>query len=224
MHASALRRFPYPYRAALTICNDADLLTVQSFRRLHRYLNTTESTPWGKGLQLPLGQSFFLFRSPESPNRFSLFDGLSSRLGRDASFMLECARGGLLDVLHTYGCFTRAEDFSRRLAKGGLDTLERHGVKIEVWVNHGQPTNVQCLGPASAWMVGDVVGSPYYHSDLTLEYGIRWVWTGSEWTDSIALDAGNPRRARVEVGRSVLRDVRRRRWKRGGSSPTMQPG
>src|SRR5207253_5854663 len=97
--AISLRRFPHPYRAALTICNDADLLTVESFRRLHRYLNTTESTPWGKGLQLPLGQSFFLFRSPESPNRFSLFDGLSSRLGRDASFMLECARGGLLDVL-----------------------------------------------------------------------------------------------------------------------------
>jgi len=69
----SLRPFPYPFRAALAICNDADLLTHQSFRRLHRFLSTDADTEWGPGLSLQLGGSFFMFRSPDSRDYFTVF-------------------------------------------------------------------------------------------------------------------------------------------------------
>src|SRR3954453_16133091 len=102
----SLRRFPYPYRAALAIANDADLLSAESFRRLYTFLTTDRDTEWGAGLGLDVGGNFFMFRSPDSPNIFTVFDALSRTVTEDGEFVLECARLGVLDYLHTYGCFT----------------------------------------------------------------------------------------------------------------------
>src|SRR5215471_430434 len=121
----ALRKFTYPYRAALAICNDADAMTGESFRLFHHYLNTDQETPLGRGLNMPIGDSFFLFSSPQSPNKLTFFDGLSDRLSPDAGLLRDCAQAGLIDTLHTYGCFTRPDEFSRGLAQRGLDELER---------------------------------------------------------------------------------------------------
>lgn len=187
--AIALRPFPYPFRAALAICNDADLLTPSSFRRLHEFLSTGADTEWGTGLSMPVGGTFFMFRSPESPNVFTVFDRLSDTITDDGEFILDCAQRGILDVLHTYGCFTDPSHFTRRLAETAIDALRSRGVAIETWVNHGPPTNIQCIGVHEGWE-GDAVDSPAYHADLTIDYGVRWVWTGSEMTDRIGLDAG----------------------------------
>jgi hypothetical protein len=190
----SLRPFPYPFRAALAISNDADLLTPQGFRRLHRFLSTDADTEWGPGLSLQVGGSFFMFCSPDSPDVFTVFDRLSDVITDDGEFILECARRGLLDVLHTYGCFTDPTHFTRQLAETALDALRTRGITIETWVNHGPLTNVQCIGARDAWQ-GDAVGSPGYHADLTIDHGVRWVWTGNEMTDRIALDALRPARA-----------------------------
>lgn len=188
--ATALRAFPYPFRAALAICNDADLLAPSEFRRLYRFLSTEEDTEWGPGLGLNLGGSFFLFRSPDSPNLFTVFDRLSMSMTTEGEFVLECARRGLLDVLHTYGCFTDPRHFNRGMAEAGLEVLRSSDVKVETWVNHGPETNVQCIGPHHGWQ-GDADGAVAYHTDLTVDHGLRWVWTGSEVTDRIALDAAH---------------------------------
>jgi hypothetical protein len=183
----SLRPFPYPYRAALAIANDADLLTPASFRRLYTFLATGEDTEWGAGLGLDVGGSFFMFRSPDSPNVFTVFDGLSSTVTDDGEFILECARLGALDYLHTYGCFTDAGHFTRELAELALGVLADRDVEVRTWVNHGPPSNVQGIGGRDEWQ-GDVPGTPAYHADLTLAHGVRWIWTGSEVTDDFALE------------------------------------
>lgn len=182
-----LRPFPFPYRAAIALCNDADLITPESFDRLRRFLNSPEETEWGPGLALETGGSFFMFRSPDSPNRFTVFDALSDRITDEGERILDYARSGLLDVLHTYGCFTQRSHFDRQLAERALDVLRSYDVKLKTWVNHGPPTNIQCVGDRPEWE-GDTPGSAAYHADLTVDYGIRWLWTGAETTDSIARD------------------------------------
>jgi hypothetical protein len=185
----------------LSLCNDADYLTPAGFRRLDRFLSSREDTEWGPGLGLHLGGSFFMFRSPGSPSVFTVFDGLTSTVTDDGEYILDCARRGLLDVLHTYGDFSDPSHFNRRMAETAVDALRSRGVKIETWVNHGPPTNVQCLGTRHGWQ-GDAVGTPAYHADLTISSGVRWVWTGSEIVDHIALDASNPKLKRL---RGLLR-------------------
>lgn len=202
----SLRPFPYPFRAALAVCNDADQLTADSFRRLHGFLSTEADTEWGPGLALPLGGSFFMFRSPDSPNEFTVFDRLSSVITDDGEFILECAQRGILDVLHTYGCFTDPTHFTRGLAETAIETLRARGIRIKTWVNHGPPTNVQCMGTHECWQ-GDTVGTPGYHADLTVGYGVRWVWTGTEMTDRTALDASRSISRVDRVGR-VKRRIR----------------
>lgn len=52
-HPVTLRKFPYPYRAALAICSDIDGCTSKVFLEVHRYLNLDFGLPvadsfWGK--------------------------------------------------------------------------------------------------------------------------------------------------------------------------------
>jgi hypothetical protein len=213
----SLRPFPYPFRAALSLCNDADYLTHSGFHRLHRFLSSDADTEWGPGLDLQVGGSFFMFRSPGSPNEFTVFDGLSSDITDEGEFILECARLGTLDILHTYGDFSDPAHFTRRMAQTALDALRSHGVAVETWVNHGPPTNVQCLGTRTEWQ-GDAIGTDGYHADLTVEYGIRWVWTGTEMVDHIALDA-----IPAGVRRGLARLQPRRRGYGDGRAPLVEP-
>lgn len=197
-----LRRFPYPYRAALAVCNDADLLTVENFRCLHGFLSTDEETEWGRGLSLRLGGSFFMYRSPTSPNVFTVFDRLANTVTDAGEEILEWARQGVLDVLHTYGCFVDPSDFRREMAEHAIETLRARGVFVKTWVNHGPPTNAQCVGDHEGWN-GDAVGTAAYHSDLTIDYGFRWFWTGLELTDELAMDAAR----RPPAARGGLREL-----------------
>ena len=185
----ALRRFPFPFRAGLAICNDADLMTEECFRSVHRFLNTSKHTTLGPGLGLPISDSFFVFSSPGNSNRFTLFDDLSDRPSGCADFLKDCAAAGLIDTMHTYGAFSTAGDFSRELARRGIEALEKAGIRLRVWVNHGPIENVQCFGPPSApHFHGDDRGSSFYHTDITLDYGIEYCWTGAERGDRMAYD------------------------------------
>jgi hypothetical protein len=205
MTGISLRKFPHPYRAALAVSNDADFMTDESFRFFHRYLNTTKETPLGRGLALPVADSFFLFNSPESKNGFTLFEGLSNQLSTRAGLLLDCARAGLIDTLHTFGDFTSPDHFTRDLARRGLDTLLREGVILRVWVNHGGPSNVQCLGPLTDHFQGDLPGTPCYHADLTTAFGIRFCWLGSALGDYIAYDGRTRAHAVLTWVQGVLR-------------------
>jgi hypothetical protein len=245
----ALRKFPYPFRAGLAICNDADLMTEESFRFVHRFLNTTKDTPIGPGLGLPISDSFFLFSSPDNPNRFTFLEDLSDKPSPRSGLLRDCAAAGLIDTLHTYGAFSSPSHFSRDLARRGIEALERAGMRIRVWVNHGPPENVQCFGPLAApHFHGDDPESKFHHTDLTIDYGIQYCWTGEELGEAIAYDAQStlaslwdqgallllalrksrslPRRPRLLTPIS-LRDTRRvlrfeRYWGTTGQTPTVE--
>ena len=208
----ALRKFPYPFRAGLAICNDADLMTEESFRFVHRFLNTTKDTPIGPGLNLPISDSFFLFSSPDNPNRFTFFEDLSGKPSRRSGLLRDCAATGLIDTLHTYGAFSSPNHFSRDLARRGIEALEGADMRIRVWVNHGPPENVQCFGPlATPHFHGDEAGSKFYHTDLTLDYGIQYCWTGEELGEAIAYDPQCSLASLRDRGALFLLGLRKRR-------------
>jgi len=165
-------------------------MTERSFRFIHRFLNSRKDTPLGPGLGLPVSDSFFLFKSPDDPNEFTFFEGLSNRRTKWAGFLRDLVRTGVIDTLHTYGAFSSETDFSRDLAKRGVDTLHKNNMRIRVWVNHGPPPKVQCFGePRSAHFFGDDPRSIFYHTDVTLRYGIEYCWTGNEPGEHLGNDS-----------------------------------
>ena len=53
--------------------------------------------------------------------------------------------------------------------------MQRHGMKISTWVNHGNPKNAQNIGDLP-WFGGDDPASPAFHLDITKELGLRYFW------------------------------------------------
>ncbi len=171
-----LRRFPYPYRAALTICSDIDGTSFDHFLQIHEFLNTNHSTSLGKGLQLPIGDSFWMYDRPDIANHaFSYFSDSSGHTSSIAPQIRELIHSGILDVMHGFGNFTSRQDFSRRLAGQAIDELVKHDLKLSVWTNHGGLESTQNIGQSSGGQ-GDVKDSPFYHTDLLLNYGLMFYW------------------------------------------------
>jgi len=174
-----LRKFPYPYQAALTICSDIDGTSLDNFIEIHKFLNTNKNTLLGQGLKLPIGDSFWMYDSPQiAEHAFSYFKNLRGTPSHTAPIIRDFIKAGILDVMHSYGNFKTIGDFSRSLAYQALEELEKHGLKIEVWTNHGGLESVQNMGQNSSGKgdinLGDV--PRFYHSDLLLNYGIKFYW------------------------------------------------
>ncbi len=162
----SLRRFPYPYKAALAICSDIDgTTTLERFLSIQEFLNTTRSTPMGTGVGLEIGNSFFPYTPDDS---FAYFSGRAA----DREVIEAFIKAGYIDCLHSYGDGVGLRGDAVR----ALEELERNACKLDVWVDHARaPSN---LGKDVTPGFGDVVGSPIYHADATLAYGIRFVWRG----------------------------------------------
>ncbi len=161
-----LRALPYPYPAALAVCSDLDETPDgHLYLEIAKFLNTTRDTVIGPGIGLEVGNSIFFDMAPGE---------FSYRTTDDAGRAMVRAliASGHVDCLHSYGDLARTRvDAERDLAE-----LQRHGCKLEVWVDHSKaPTN---FGPDIMFGAGDVAGSDAYHADLTLDYGIRYVWRG----------------------------------------------
>jgi len=161
-----LRPFPYPYRAMLAVCSDLDSTPDRHvYLEIMRFLNTTDETSMGPGVGLEVGNSIH-FRA--IPPQFSYWD--TDDAGREMVRTL--IHSGHVDCLHSFGEWV----YTRDEAKQALDELERHGCRLEVWVDHGGA--VTNFGPDIMRGHGDEIGHPAYHADLTLDYGIRYVWRG----------------------------------------------
>jgi hypothetical protein len=175
------RRFPHPYRALLAISSDLDETPDRStYLESLRYLNTRRVGPMGPGLGLEVAHSIY-FDMPADQFAYWNTDDTGRAMVRDL------IRSGHIDVLHSFGdrALTRAH------AARALEELERHGCRLEVWVDHGvAPTN---LDGGIMRGSGDVVGAPAYHADLSCAHGIQYVWRGRV-TSVIGQDA--PRRPR----------------------------
>nr|WP_304457971.1 hypothetical protein [Alicyclobacillus sendaiensis] len=189
------RKFPYPYQAMLAISSDADSETLRKFNLVHEFINTTADTPLGKGLGLDFADSFFMYNGTDMPgdvdighepmsDEMSWYRGTSDEL-YDAAAINHYIHVGWIDTMHTFGDFSMKNPhntrFSRALARRALSELISNGDRLMVWTDHGNQSNVDNFGSYGdgafySYQQGANPWSPYYHTDLTIPYGIRFVW------------------------------------------------
>lgn len=180
-----LRKFPYPYRAALTICSDIDGTTFEDFIAIHDFLNSDKHSPMGMGLKLELADSFWFFSNPDTPDHaLTYFQAGGQKESLYAPMIRDMIKAGYIDTLHSFGNFSVKGGFSREIAERSLEALDEHNLDLRVWVNHGDEKNLQNIGSA-AHHLGDKpdVGSdrahqpnPNYHTDLLVDSGFSYFW------------------------------------------------
>jgi hypothetical protein len=164
----ALRKFPYPYRAAIAICSDIDNTeTLEEFLEIQKFLNTKEMTSMGEGVGLEIGNSFLFYEPPTGS--ISYFNSEPEV----AQTILEFIKARRIDVMHSFG---KKNDFTRKDAINALNELERNDAKVDVWVDHDR--SISNLGDDVTFGLGDHPDSKAYNADLLLSYGIRFVWLG----------------------------------------------
>jgi hypothetical protein len=195
----SLRKFPYPYQAMLAISSDADHETLRKFNLIHQFLNTTEMTPFGKGLGLDISDSFFMYNGSNLQKdtdynhvplsqQLTYFKGISSeRYGADS--IDDYIQKGWMDSIHTYGDFNQINEhqtkFTRKLAMTAIQALKAAGDRVTIWIDHGNQSNVDNFGSYGIksfyhYQQGANPKSSYYHTDLLIPYGIKFVWTDRE--------------------------------------------
>lgn len=186
----SLRLLPYPYKAAYSLCSDLDdVETVEEMRTIHKII--TEE------IGLRIGDTFWMYNelNEMAKNKdfdvndnskyfsgapyfgISWFDGLDSNKLSSSEFIKEKILDGTIDCIHSYGHFAKGT-FDRSFAEKAIKTLKENDIKIEVFVNHGGPENLNNMGPVSS-QLGDNPDAKEYHSDLTLDYGIKFLWSGN---------------------------------------------
>lgn len=164
--AVELRPVPYPYRSMLAICSDLDETPdSRVYFEIARYLNTKEITAIGRGVGLEIGNTLYF---DMDRSQFAYWN--SDDRGRHAARYL--IRSGHIDCLHSFGDLA----VTRRHAANALEELVRHDCRIQVWVDHAQA--VTNFGEDIMLGQGDLRSSPAYHADLTIGYGVRYVWRG----------------------------------------------
>jgi hypothetical protein len=150
----------------LAICSDLDETPdARVYFETARYLNTTEATSMGPGLGLEVGNTMYFDMPPSQFAYWNTNDG-----GREDIRTL--MRSGHVDCFHSFGDLAT----SRAHAARTLDELDRHACRLAVWIDHAvAPTN---FGADIMKGTGDVPGAPAYHADLTVGFGVRYVWRG----------------------------------------------
>ena len=83
-----LRKFPYPFKAALAIASDIDSCSARDFEEIHRFLNTTEMTAMGPGLGLDVADSMWMYDISDvhpygEPPAMSYWQGIESGVTKD---------------------------------------------------------------------------------------------------------------------------------------------
>lgn len=175
----AVRPLPWPFRGALSISNDAEYLQREFLDALMKYLNTTRATPWGRGLGLRVTTSGFFFSAPDYNLTYFAGTAAEGRPTADAERMGLYMRAGWMDTIHAYGDFDGAGGCTRAHAETVLREIERIGLRLDVFTNHGSTANTQNVGRDAAYHGGDVETHPSYHADLMEQHGVRYVWTDS---------------------------------------------
>ncbi len=151
-----------------------------------------EFTTWDRQLRLlelaaeagvELASSLWFFADPEMTWRLFEDDLTPSPVGEAA---MELVGQGWFDTVHSFGgrLHRRGVRFTRQDIGAGYAELERRGLRIPVFTNHGTTEDKQNLGGPwvgtpghPSYQEGDLPGSPLYHLDLTLRHGVRFFWT-----------------------------------------------
>lgn len=182
----AIRPFPFPYRAGLAISNDCDSMSVKSFWDWHGYVNGSAMTPYGQGLGLEVGDSFW-------PYAGDVLEGMEPALYFGNPYddhvkpypkwakCLELAKLGWFDTLHSFGNWRvhqRPDLTSRRgrdQIERALDRMNKLGYRPRVLTNHsGSPSNLGVLW--GYYQKSDDPSDSLYCYDLLKSFGFRYFW------------------------------------------------
>lgn len=157
---------PHPYKAMLCICSDLDETeSADVYFNTSRFLNSKDQTEFGRGVGLEVGNSMYFYMPEGEISYWSLSE-------RERGKIREMMRAGLIDCIHSFGDL--ASDRSQ--AAETLEHLDAEGCRLSVWIDHATaPSN---FGSDIMRGFGDVPGHDVYHSDITLEYGVRFLSMG----------------------------------------------
>lgn len=168
-----LRRFPYPFQAALSVSNDRHgIQDTNEFLQMHRFLNTSHQTPYGPGLNLDITDSFWFY---DQLHKFSYFADYSDQPSEQAPYIRELIQCGLIDALHTWGDFS-THKFEKKYAEYACKEMLARNIQVPVWINHGDRNNTQNINCGVAYHQGAVVDSICYHAPILKEISIKYFW------------------------------------------------
>lgn len=157
-HSVELRKFPYPYKACLSICSDIDGTdTNKKFEKIQAFMNET--------IGIRFTNTFFPFYDG---NNFSLF----SDLPNDKKTILKYIKEGAIDAIHSFG---EKRDFTRADAIRTLEELKQNGCRLQIWIDHARSKSNLCK--YRFFGKGDIPTAKEYHADLMRDYGIKFIWT-----------------------------------------------
>jgi SAM-dependent methyltransferase len=190
-----------------------------AFEDWHAFVSGSGSTPYGDGLGLEVGDSFWIW---SDTGAFALRHAPPWERSRppapEARRIVELARSGWLDTLHSFGDWNPTYQLTREEMLRGLELLEHLGIRPPVYVNHGGGIRLHNIGgPWASYQCGDDSASPYYNLDLLQEAGFRFFWIDTLFENDLLGDNMDPERLPPEQ-----RPQANRRWMRATlrTSPT----
>ncbi len=174
-----LRKFPFPYRCALAISNDTDGMTWDSFERMHEFLCAGGETAMGRGLELEIGNSFWLW---SDRGEFALHH-TRPRLGNqtpapEMERIQELSKLGWIDTLHSFGDWQPGTQITEQQIELGLSILERNDIHPSIYTNHGGG-DLRLHNLSGPWPVyggGDDEESVFYNLKQLLQNGFKFFW------------------------------------------------
>lgn len=175
----SVRRYPFPFRCAVSINNDTDGMNFAAFTAFHAYVSGTGETRFGPGLGLEVGNSFWIW---SNSGQLSLYHASpwerEARSSPEHDRVLELARAGWLDSLHGFGAWHDPRPLSRSQVAQALDHLASREVRLQVYTSHGGLNMAHNIGgPWGYYQHADDPDHPAYCMDLLADYGFRYYWT-----------------------------------------------
>ena len=177
-----VRPHPFPFIAAFALSNDCDSCGMEAFEDWHAFVNGRASTPYGEGLGLEIGDSFWVWLSGSGGLALSM--GSADEPVREPAYverLAEIGRAGWFDTLHSLGNWRqdyksfRHDLGTREQVERSLEMLDARGFKPFVYVNHSfSPSNVS--GPWGFYQKMDDPAHPMYAMDLIRKFGFRYFW------------------------------------------------
>ncbi len=193
-------KYPYPFKAWLTMANDPDNTRLADWQELHAFI-------WEE-LGLPFGDSLFVRSFNQNlPDQVNLEDNP------------EIGKGHLHDIIHTWGDYMhgRKRGFDREDAIDAASTLKQAGITPKVWIDHASFVGNMMHGTKKGAIhkLTDSSGHDYenfvYTLDIASDLGIRYIWNGEvtpvvgqdremKFQDHVQQSGGNSLKASIKSG------------------------
>lgn len=161
-----LLKYPYPYKAWLSISNDPDNTTIEVWHELNEFIFNELKLGWANNI-------FIYSHNLNLPNQVCLdkFPEIASQP---------------TDTLHTWGDFVHSgqRGFSRADAEAGIMLLQKYNIRPRVWVDHSRFVGnmIHTNNWGSVPFHNDSSGNKYrvyeYTLDLAKQLGISYIWDG----------------------------------------------